>query len=162
MTPPASKTLQKPLRTKIFGVDPGLATGLAFVDISDRMNPVAEWAMEADTETFYRKTEEVIEEFADILIVVCENFIITPRTATLSQAPWSLMGRGVVENYCMKFNVPWEIQTPASMKDFSTTDKLHAAGFWHVGGEGHANDAYGHILKYHADRSPRWAKKLIV
>lgn len=154
--------ISTPKRYKLFGVDPGLMTGLALVDISDRVNPKPIWALEADTRTFYQTVEQTIEEEPDAIVLICENFLITDRTAKLSQAPWSLMGRGVCEFLTMKYNVPMILQTPGDAKEFSTNDKLHKAGFWHVGGDGHANDAYRHVMKYHADRSPRWTNTLVV
>lgn len=149
-------------RTKILGVDPGLATGLAFVDITERTAPKAIAAMEADLPTFYSTIETTMAQQADDIIVVCENFIITSATAKLSQAPWSLMGRGFMEYMCWKYDVPFELQTPADAKGFSDDEKLRKAGFWYVGGEGHANDAYRHVMKYHADRSPRWTSLLLL
>lgn len=149
-------------RTKVYGVDPGLLTGLALVDITDRLKPKPLGAMEADTFSFYDTSEATIAQFAPDLVVVCENFIITSATAKLSQAPWSLMGRGIIEFLCWKYSVPFVIQTPQETKEFSTDDRLKKAGFWHVGGEGHANDAYRHIMKYLADRNPRWTNTLLL
>lgn len=148
------------IRTKVFGVDPGLATGLALADITDRMSPKPLGALEVEESKFYETAEATVEQFADDLIVVCENYIITSATAKKSQAPWSLMGRGIMTFLCWKHNVPIVIQTPQETKEFATDEKLKKAGFWFVGGEGHANDAYRHIIKYHADRNPRWANTL--
>lgn len=149
-------------RSKIFAVDPGLLTGLALVDISDRLDPKPIAAIEADLPTFYLTAENTFAQDADDLIVVCENFIITSHTAKLSQAPWSLMGRGFMEYMCWKYSVPFALQTPSETKEFSTDDKLRRVGFWHVGGEGHANDAYRHAMKFHADRNPRWTNLLLL
>lgn len=147
-------------RTRLLAVDPGLLTGLVYVDISERMAPKPIASLEADTATFYRAVEDLVPKDAEHMIIVCENFIITQRTAKLSQAPWSLMGRGFMEYWAWKYSIPFVLQTPADAKDFSTDDKLKKAGFWHVGGEGHANDAFRHAMKYHADRSPRWTNTL--
>lgn len=149
-------------RNIVFAIDPGLLTGLVLVDIKDRMNPVKIWSKEADTEEFYKISENTIEKTKENLIVVVENFIISERTYKLTQAPWSLMYRGFIEYLCWKHNVPCILQTPSEAKDFVTNEKLKLANMWHVGGAGHANDAARHFVKYHSDRSPRWTKTLMV
>lgn len=149
-------------RSKLLAVDPGLLTGMAFIDISDRMAPKPLAALEADPPAFFATAESTITKYADDLVVVCENFLITERTAKLSQAPWSLMYRGVLEFLCWKHSVPFVLQTPQETKAFASDDKLKKTGFWHVGGEGHANDAYRHAMKYHSDRNPRWTNLLLL
>lgn len=143
-------------------IDPGLLTGMVFADIEDLDNPKPIWACEYGTRDFYQLSEETIVKYYDNIIVICENYIINKETWKKTQAPWSLMGRGMLEFNCMKYDVPFVLQTPGDMKDFSTHDKIRRVGFWYKGGEGHANDAYGHLLLYIVRIHPKFAKKLLV
>lgn len=148
----------------LLAIDPGLLTGMALIDVTDSMNPFPVWSSEEDVRNFYKLTEETVIKYQNCLEVVIEKFIITPETAKKSQAPWSLKGWGAVEMVCMKFGVMLTVQTPSDAKNFVPEDNkmLHHIGWWHVGGDGHANDAFRHAIKYHADGNPKWAKKLII
>lgn len=145
----------------LFSVDPGLATGLALFDMSDPINPVMLWSVEHETENFYKKAEEVISTLSEDLEVCCENFIITSATAKKGQAPWSLRGAGVIEFLCMKYGVKFTLQTPSDAKGFSDNKRLHDLGFWHVGDEGHANDAIRHAILYMSKNNAKWNLKVL-
>lgn len=147
----------------LLGVDPGKTTGMCLLDTSNPMNPVVLWSGEFNVKDFYQKAEETVEaHYMEGLEIVCENFIITQATAKKGQAPWSLRGCGVMEFLSMKFNCPFTLQKPVDAKNFSTNAKLRLAGFWHVGGEGHANDALRHCMLYLVTKNQKWAKNLIV
>lgn len=145
----------------LFCVDPGLATGLALYDMSDPINPVMVWSEEHQVEGFYKRADEVVQTLAGQLEVVCENFIITMATAKKAQAPWSLRGVGVMEFLCMKYGVKFTLQTPADAKNFCDNERLHDLGFWHKGGEGHANDALRHGVLYMSRNNKKWNLKLL-
>lgn len=116
-----------------------------------------EWADEMDIEEFHKFIEVYLSGAKDKCRVVIENFIIGVSTGKKSQQPWSLRLIGVVVYLCDKYNIPITIQNPSERK-FATNEKLKQIGFWHVGGEGHANDAYRHALVWIVDHYPAVAK----
>lgn len=143
----------------IFAVDPGLATGVALVDCSNPDEPFVVWSLELTTTQFYAKIEEVFQLYYAELELVVEDFHML--SGDKSEAPWSLNLIGICEFFCWRYGVKFTKQSPGR-KPFAFNDRLRLVGFWHVGGEGHANDALRHAMIYHADHYPRWARKLIV
>lgn len=144
----------------LFCVDPGLLTGLAFLDVSEQENPQVLGTIELPVKEFYLKAEDVIKRAGPEAVVVVENFIITTATAKKSAAPWSLRGVGVVEFLCLKYGSRMVLQTPDQAKEISAAD-LRAVNFWHKGGEGHANDALRHAVVYLKDKHRRWARAFL-
>lgn len=144
----------------LFAVDPGLKTGVCLIDCQDWDNPVPMWAAELTIEEFYVKLESVFNVYGDDLILVFEDFHITVQTAKNTPEPWSLHLIGLMMYFCWKYNVKFSVQSPVR-KGFASPDKQHRVGFWHVGGKGHANDAYKHAMIYLADNNPQWVRKLL-
>lgn len=147
-------------RDYLLAIDPGLLTGVACINMTDRNNPVAEWGAEYTIDEFHQFIEDFLSKNKEICRVVIENFIIGTSTGKKSQQPWSLRLIGVVVFLCEKYGVPLTIQNPVERK-FATNDKLKKVGFWHKGGEGHANDAYRHGLVWLIDHYPQVAKLLL-
>lgn len=138
-------------------VDPGLLTGMSLFDIRTQDEPKLLWGGEFDVPEFNLKAEGVASSYGSNLVIVCENYIITPATAKKSQAPWSLMGRGVMQFFCLKYGCTLELQAPVDAKTI-TNDDLRKAGWWFKGGDGHANDSYRHGILYLKDRHRKWAR----
>lgn len=140
----------------LLSVDPGKATGVAFF----------EWALGSEPRLI--KTAEVKpHEFANFVryaidvclelemdlntdfIVVCERFVINAQTVRNSQAPFSLEQIGVLKQ-CLRDaelsdeSILW--QSPADAKAMFPNEALKKVGYWHKGGEGHAQDALRHAL----------------
>lgn len=145
----------------LVGIDPGLATGICVINIDDLDNPVPLEDAELDLVGYYRKIEELAEKYGDDMEMVIESFIITPKTAKLSQAPWSLENIGVARFIGGKYGIPITFQKPAD-KPFASNERLRKVGFWVVGSEGHSNDAYRHCMIWIANTNPNWTKKLIL
>lgn len=145
----------------LLSVDPGLMTGVAFLDITDEDDPLPLWDEELKVEEFYVRMGEVFKEFHEEMVVVWEDYHITARTATLSQQPWSLNLIGVMQYFCWKYDVKFTVHSP-SRKPFATPERLRQVGFWHKGEAGHANDAFRHAMVFLVDRNPNWARKLII
>lgn len=132
----------------LLAIDPGLATGLGLIDVTDINNPTKIWTKEVDIVEFYNTVPEVIKAHADKdLEVVCENFIITVATAKKSQSPWSLNLIGIVQYFCYKNDVPLHLPKPGE-REFTSNDMLRHFGLWHVGGAGHANQAMRHAFAF--------------
>lgn len=143
----------------LLAIDPGLATGVCLIDLSDPANPVKVWSVEASTSEFYDQIERLVAH--ESTHVVIEDFKITVETGKLSDAPWSLNLIGIVQYLCYLNGKVLDFQLP-SQKPFADNDKLRAVDFWHVGGEGHANDALRHAMVWIVERNRKWTKKLLV
>lgn len=127
---------------RIFGVDPGLATGWCLYDVHEQTVKLEE----SDPQSFYRHAQDAIEMWqADI--IVCESFIITPATAKKTQQPWSLELIGVLRFLSWQCSVTFQLQPP-SIKPYVTNPMLKAAGWWLPGSAGHAHDAARHVAFY--------------
>lgn len=146
----------------LLSIDPGLATGMCLIDITDINNVQIINAWELSTLEFYAKAEEILSALGPRLDIVIENFIVTDRTAKLSAAPWSLQLKGVVEFLMWKYYTNSYTVNKPSDKTFADNQKLQKCGFWFVGGEGHANDAFRHAVVWLVNKNPRWAKNLLV
>lgn len=140
-------------------IDPGLLTGICLVDLIDPMNPVKVWAAEVTLEQFYDKIEELI--MAEGTHILIENYRISQETVKKGEAPWSLNLIGVVKFWCYHANKTLDMQDPDE-RLFSDSEKLQSVGFWHVGGEGHANDAFRHSLVWIVNRNQRLAGRLLL
>lgn len=143
----------------LLAIDPGLATGVAFIDIEDPMDPIIIGSWELTPEEFYQRVEEIISDHGSNVLVVIERYIITEATGKKSAQPWSLELIGVTRKECWKYGARLVLQKP-SEKEFATPEKLRYVGLWHVGGDGHANDAFRHALIYLNNRYARWGQKL--
>jgi hypothetical protein len=141
----------------LLAIDPGFATGICMIDMRDPQNPVKLWSAEVTMEEFYDKIEDLIKQ--ESTHVVFERFKITEETP---DSPWSLEHIGNIKLFCHRYGKKWDQQTPSDAKEFSTSEKLQAVGFWHVGGEGHANDAFRHAMLWYVRRNARWTKTLLV
>jgi hypothetical protein len=146
-------------KSYLLGIDPGLATGICLIDITNMDDPEsvddAEWTIEE----FHDNIEGLME--SGQISVVMENYYITPETGKLSPQPWSLHLIGVVLFLAHKYGVKVVLQKP-SQKPFATTERLQSVGFWSKGTEGHAIDAYRHAMIWIVDRNRKWTRKLLV
>lgn len=151
-------------RRYLFAVDPGLLTGAVLLDFTGvATNDIAKLgAWELNVDQYFDVAEAVISGLGPSVEVVMEAFHITKRTSDLSEAPWSLELIGATKFLVRRFGAAdFSLQSPGE-KPFADNKKLRHVGFWHVGGEGHANDAYRHAMIYIHDKHPRWAKYLLV
>jgi hypothetical protein len=137
----------------ILSVDPGKATGVALITWTGGSDdlPVKVYSMESQPEDFAADVRAVMAQFKNSLSfkVVCERFIINAATVRNSQAPYSLEQIGVLKHLCREEGYPVEgiwMQNPVDAKNMFPNEALKKVGTWHVGGEGHANDAIRHAL----------------
>ena len=136
----------------VLAVDPGKATGVVFMSWNGS-DPVPNVILskEVQPEDFALVVETVLNTHrnADNFTVVCERFTINAQTVRNSQAPYSLEQIGVLKHLC-RTNMydPEKIifQSPADAKAMFPNEALKKVQAWHVGGEGHANDAIRHAL----------------
>jgi hypothetical protein len=142
----------------LLGIDPGKATGVCLIDLEDVENPKKLWSAELTLTEFY---DTIWNSIADGVHVVIEDFKITTETGKLTEAPWSLNLIGIVQYICYHRGRTLDLQLP-SQNPFASNDRLRAVDFWHVGGEGHANDALRHAMIWIVNHNRRWTKKLIL
>jgi hypothetical protein len=136
----------------VLAVDPGKATGVVFMSWNGS-DPVPNVILskEVQPEDFALIIDTVLNSQSneDNFTVVCERFTINAQTVRNSQAPYSLEQIGVLKHLC-RINMydPEKIvlQSPADAKNMFPNPVLKKLGTWHVGGEGHANDAMRHAL----------------
>lgn len=145
---------------KLLAIDPGLMTGTFHADITDLDNPVKLDALELDPDGFYEFIEAAMAD-PELTQVVIEQFDVTKETLETAFYPHSLWFIGVTLFLGHKYDVPVHVQS-RTVKPFSTNDRLRKVGFWHVGGDGHANDAARHAMVWIAEKNRKWVKKLIV
>lgn len=134
----------------LLAIDPGLASGYVVLEYSisdDSVTIVA--SEELDQYDTCSRAESLLYENRDGTIdVVMESFIITPETAKKTRTSYSLEIIGAVRYLAQKWGAPFDLQTPANAKSFSTNDRLRALDLWVPGGEGHAKDAMRHAVLY--------------
>lgn len=136
----------------VLSVDPGKATGVVFMSWNGE-DPVPNVIIskEVQPEEFAMIIETILntQKQESNFTVVCERFTINAQTVRNSQAPYSLEQIGVLKHLC-RINMydPEKIvfQSPADAKNMFPNPTLKKLGTWHVGGEGHANDAMRHAL----------------
>jgi hypothetical protein len=136
----------------VLAVDPGKATGVVLMSWNGS-DPVPDVILskEVQPEEFALVIETMLatQRQEDDFTVVCERFTINAQTVRNSQAPYSLEQIGVLKHLC-RINMydPEKIvfQSPADAKNMFPNPVLKKLGTWHVGGEGHANDAMRHAL----------------
>src|SRR4051812_36029765 len=101
-------------------------TGLAMYDM---LAEGFEYVGEVPYDEFGFHLEPMLNRFRPD--VACENFIITAKTVSNSQAPWSLEQIGIAKYLANKYQCPYVKQLPAQAKTFATNSKLRALG-WYV------------------------------
>jgi len=143
----------------LLAIDPGLATGVCLIDLIYPDTPVVVWSDEVSVDQFYDKIAQLIAEPSTHVVI--EDFKITVETGKLSDAPWSLNLIGIVQYLCYLNGKVLDFQSP-SQKPFADNDKLRAVDFWHVGGEGHANDALRHAMIWIVENNRKWTRKLLL
>jgi hypothetical protein len=134
----------------VLSVDPGKATGVVLMSLD---NDVATRILSAEVqpEEFARYVNNILDEWKNYesFTVVCERFTINAQTVRNSQAPYSLEQIGVLKHLCREAGYSVEnivMQSPADAKAMFPNEALKKVGTWHVGGDGHANDAMRHAL----------------
>lgn len=143
----------------IIAVDPGKATGVAYFEHNVGSEPVLLQTAEVQPLEFAPLIRELYDDACarsvlkpdNGIIFVCERFVINAQTVRNSQAPFSLEQIGVLKQILRDAGIPEESiiwQSPADSKAMFPNEALKKVGYWHKGGEGHAQDALRHALLY--------------
>ena len=123
----------------IVAVDPGGTYGLATALIDSSLTGVVSQEREPIVALCAVEALLPITEF-----LICESFI--PRPGIRTNQPEALEGIGALRFMAYKANVPFELQSPADAKRFSTNAKLERLGWRTPTKGGHADDALRHLL----------------
>lgn len=145
----------------LISVDPGKLTGVCEIDLSDVSSPKVLSSYEMTVVEFLNYMNSIQNYPSDVVIkFVCEDFIISKETAKKSPQKFSLELLGVMKYiaYCRGESV--RVYPPAR-KIFAPDERLKKIGFWHRGGEGHANDAFRHALVWLAESHPKETSVLL-
>lgn len=127
----------------IVAVDPGGGTGFATYETTSGEFYSGEEQGFADA---CREVERLLELSSDTECVA-ESYIVTERTAHLTQQTEPLRLLGVTEWECIKHVVPFKLQQPSARKP-ATDSKLKVLGWYKKTKDMHANDASKHLLIY--------------
>lgn len=128
----------------VIAIDPGLATGFAVIsDGHDFLSTEIVGTLEF-LDAFVALIDSTVEREWE---VICEAFIVTDSTTKKTRQNYSLEIIGAVRFLCHQRMIPFELQTPAQAKTFSTDSKLRKLG-WYRPAKGHANDAARHLCLY--------------
>jgi hypothetical protein len=136
----------------VLSVDPGKASGIVLMSWNGLdLVPNVILSKEVQPEEFALVVETSLNSLKgdENLTVVCERFTINAQTVRNSQAPYSLEQIGVLKHLCREAGYSVDdivMQSPADAKAMFPNEALKKVGTWHVGGEGHANDAMRHAL----------------
>lgn len=141
--------------THVLALDPGKATGWAFIDLATGQFSSGE----AQFEEITTRIGKAVETYGAGLQIVAERFIIGPQTHKNSQAPWSLEMIGVAKYFAGKTDCPLVLTSASEAKNFSFNGRLKALG-WYKGGAGHADDASRHLLLHLVTRRKWWDERL--
>lgn len=151
----------------VLAVDPGKASGIAFLEWSgqDNDNPKILYSVEAQPEEFATNIRIGLDGWKkyENFTVSCERFIINAQTVRNSQAPYSLEQIGILKHLCRENGYPVDklvFQAPVDAKNMFPNKALQTIGTWHKGGEGHANDAIRHALLTLARQ--RWVPRVLL
>jgi len=125
---------------RILAIDPGKTAGVAWYDSAHQS--FRSWERE-DRVAVVQYVEHLASEFA-IDLVVCESFV--PRPGVRTWQPDALETIGALRYVCSRAGVPFDTQSPADAKRFSTNEKLTALGWRNPTPGGHADDAARHLL----------------
>ncbi len=133
-------------------IDPGLATGLAWL-VGEGGGPYKFTSDIIDTGDRFDVEEFVAQTLAiynDITVII-ESWEVRKNTFTLSNQEDPRYILGAVEYLCRSHNVTYHEQTAGQMKAFANRPvefhKVRRLG-WHKSGPGHDNDAAGHLITY--------------
>lgn len=134
----------------VLAVDPGKASGIVFMSLENE-TPKRVASMESQPHEFAQNIDVFLSDWKqrEDFVVVCERFTINAQTVRNSQAPYSLEQIGVLKHLCRSNGYDPDsiiFQSPADAKAMFPNEALKKIGTWHVGGEGHANDAMRHAL----------------
>lgn len=147
--------------TIILAIDPGTTTGFALFneDGGHFISYEVEGPVNAvESVTLFLDTAHTAN---DIVEIVCESFVISARTIKTQRVndPWEI--KGWIKLECLRRDVAYTEQSPATGKSFGTDDKLRKIGWFRSSEGGHANDAARHLITYLAQHHLHIARELL-
>lgn len=139
--------MSQPREYVIIGIDPGKTTGVkVYIRRAEREPQLGH--DQVGQKDIARYLAHLIEQWASVVggnnvHIAVEKFIITRRTARLSQEADALEITGMVKGFAATKGLGGKVTVHQLLKanlKFANDDMLKAVG-WHVAGKRHANDA---------------------
>lgn len=133
-------------RPFVLAIDPGRANGVCLIQRDGLIKLCSDELGWKDASRYLANT---MLELGDQLDVVVEAFRISINTAKHAAGAIETIEQiGRVRLLCVQYGISdgdsMPLQTVADANAFSDGKKLRALGWWHKGGEGHANMALRH------------------
>jgi hypothetical protein len=139
----------------MFNCDPGLVSGVGILGWTPEKGIEKIESFEGSLPEVGQALEDFVRQHSPAESeIVCERFVITPKTGELTSPDWSLKVCGVLEWLAFRhWNAPNEdsvvYQSAGDAKRLVPNEVLKRAGIWHRGGAGHARDALRHgVYRY--------------
>lgn len=129
--------------TSVIGVDPGEAVGIFDVSVL-RFHKLSNVnfryaAYQLSPETAHQYVQVHLQSSVDTL-VACEAYIITARTARLTQQRTAIEVIGDLKQLCREHDTPFALQMKSDAAKLARDSVLKRIGWWQPG-KRHANDA---------------------
>lgn len=148
----------------IIGVDPGMNTGIAMYT-TKHVDPLFYSTICAGMNQTMISLEYLCENnWIDNIIVACEKYTITGRTAKLTQQHDALEITGAVKYLCLRKKMMFHPVQPSVSKKIGNTDRLRTLGWYKPVQKGmdHHNDAASLVVAAIAQLFPELLKTMDV
>src|SRR6266702_7491411 len=123
-------------------LDPGKTTGYAYLTENYSFH-----SGESDFMALGTQLELTFSIHGSAAWVGWEDFLITPRTASMHGSEFALEAIGMTRYLAQKYECTILPAAPPSSRELGSLIKLKRLG-WYTPGRGHANDASSHLLSY--------------
>lgn len=144
---------------RVLGVDPGATVGLFYVHVAYEKWPTSSevrsdfQAWQLDRAKAAAVIELQLREHPETFVAV-ERYVITQKTAKLTQQPAALEFIGIVRQLCDKSGSQMVTQMKSDVSRMARNTVLKELGWWQAGKD-HANDAARHALFGLSGHNPR-------
>ena len=144
--------------TLVIGVDPGLASGIFELLLSDVIengeSVFTTWTYVYPPLDACDLIENRAKRFGSHLHVACERYTITHATGRKTFQPDALEIIGTLRWICRKWQSSFELQGAADTKKIGNPALLRRIG-WHTAGPDHVDRAAAQVLTYLAKHLPQ-------
>lgn len=150
------------LEARIVGEDPGLITGLATAHI--KLDESGLHVTQFGYELGWDETADALEHLLRLGrydVVAVERYVITNRTAKLTQQPEALEMIGATRSACRRYSVPMILQSKSDADTICSDRVLKSIGWYQRTKDGHANDASRQVLLALSAYAPRLFQELL-
>lgn len=134
------------MNRSVLACDPGYISGLVWRDYKDEYRENYTF-YETDFDTTCSLMESICEAQSESISIVCEKYVLTARSAKLSQQTTALEVIGVVRYLAKKYGHQLFMQPP-SAKARVSDDFLKQNGLYQPSKDKHQIDAAKHLVAF--------------